>query len=458
MISLRLPVIIFAIGTIVGCAEQSENTGVVLLISEPERQIVVSDPPDMAMEPENTIPLIEPSNGNNLPGSMDECAGIEQRVCQGACGIQTCVQGAWSDCSGGVERCNGHDDDCDENTDENLGVGMTCTNRQDDGCVGAGQLACNTETQSVVCDAAPAVPQVEICDGADNDCDGTPDEDFPNRRCCTEDFQCPPSASCTDGECVGSPNGGSTGGLPGFGSGSDGGACVTLFDCPIGQTCAGGRCSAMCFTHQDCGADERCACPPEDPGCLLMACLPGAAMGPGDEGGDPNCENAVVVGGPGQYLGSTIDRANDMTSSCGNQGQGRDLVFSARFAEEQRIVIDTIGSGFDTVLSVRNQCGDANTEIQCDDDAAGQTFSEISMNVVPDQDYFIIVHGYDRANQGDVVLNIQAMQNGGNGNGNGAGCNNACEYANDDACDDGGPGSSFSVCELGTDCNDCGPR
>jgi hypothetical protein len=460
MKSLILTVILCSMGTILGCNDRSENTGILLLIPETERQIGITDPPDMSIEPENSIPLLEPSGGDNMMGSLGECAGIEQRACENVCGMQTCVQGAWSDCANGVEQCNGHDDDCDENIDENLGVGMTCTNRQDDGCVGSGLLVCDSETQSVVCDAQPAEPQAEACDGMDNDCDGTPDEDFPNQRCCTEDYQCPPSASCVDNECVGGPDGGSTGGSPGFGSGSGNGACLTLLDCPFGQTCASGMCTAMCFTHQDCSIDEHCGCPPEDPGCLLMACLPGAPMGQGGGGGDPNCENTIVIEGPGQYGGSTNNHANDMTSSCGNGGRGRDIVFSARFAEGQQVVIDTTGSDFDTVLSVRNQCGDANTEIECDDDGAGRTFSEIRMNVVPDQDYFIIVHGFGQRNQGNVILNIQGEQNGGNAGGgeNGAACNNSCQFANDDACDDGGPGSSFSVCNLGTDCNDCGPR
>jgi hypothetical protein len=37
-------------------------------------------------------------------------------------------------------------------------------------------------------------------------------------------------------------------------------------------------------------------------------------------------------------------------------------------------------------------------------------------------------------------------------------CTNTCWYADDGDCDDGGPGSDFSLCELGTDCFDCGPR
>lgn len=37
-------------------------------------------------------------------------------------------------------------------------------------------------------------------------------------------------------------------------------------------------------------------------------------------------------------------------------------------------------------------------------------------------------------------------------------CDDTCFYANDGLCNDGGPGSVFSVCELGSDCTDCGPR
>ncbi len=40
----------------------------------------------------------------------------------------------------------------------------------------------------------------------------------------------------------------------------------------------------------------------------------------------------------------------------------------------------------------------------------------------------------------------------------GEGCTNTCRYAFDNDCDDGGEGSDFSLCELGTDCGDCGRR
>ena len=37
-------------------------------------------------------------------------------------------------------------------------------------------------------------------------------------------------------------------------------------------------------------------------------------------------------------------------------------------------------------------------------------------------------------------------------------CDDSCTFAMDGECDDGGPDSDTSVCDLGTDCSDCGPR
>lgn len=37
-------------------------------------------------------------------------------------------------------------------------------------------------------------------------------------------------------------------------------------------------------------------------------------------------------------------------------------------------------------------------------------------------------------------------------------CEETCGFSGDGECDDGGEGSMFDACELGTDCMDCGPR
>ncbi len=37
-------------------------------------------------------------------------------------------------------------------------------------------------------------------------------------------------------------------------------------------------------------------------------------------------------------------------------------------------------------------------------------------------------------------------------------CDNSCASANDNECDDGGPDSLYDICALGSDCADCGVR
>ena len=37
-------------------------------------------------------------------------------------------------------------------------------------------------------------------------------------------------------------------------------------------------------------------------------------------------------------------------------------------------------------------------------------------------------------------------------------CTNFCVHSRDGDCDDGGPGSEYSLCARGSDCNDCQPK
>ena len=332
---------------------------------------------------------------------------------------------------------------------------MTCSDRLDNGCTGLGTLGCNPIDGTVQCQVTDAEPISERCDGLDNDCDGTPDEDFPNQRCCSENYHCPPRAECVDNNCIGeSVSGGGNGGTPGGSSGLGlGDICISTFDCALGLTCADGTCLNVCFFDSDCLNGQRCACPMSDPACILTVCRD---IEPQD--GRSNCQAPQPINALGLYMANTNGAANDLNSTCGNGGAGPDVVFELTLPVAQTIVIDTSGSSFDTVLTVRSQCNRSDSEFACDDDSGEGTTSRLILDVQAAQPYFITIHGYGFNSAGAVLLEVASRQGAADNPNAGGLCDDTCAFSDDGACDDGGPDSSFSVCEFGTDCTDCGPR
>jgi hypothetical protein len=131
--------------------------------------------------------------GNCPEGDVRSCyTGPRGTESVGECsaGQQQCLNGNYQACLGATlpatELCNGLDDDCDGEVDEGFGVGDRCVTGVGV-CRAGGSLACDRSGIGTFCDAQTVAPSAEICDGLDNDCDGTVDEDFPGLgNTCTE--------------------------------------------------------------------------------------------------------------------------------------------------------------------------------------------------------------------------------------------------------------------------------
>jgi hypothetical protein len=120
--------------------------------------------------------LIDEDVGGGEPCSIT-VAGI------GTCiGGRTCGGAAGFVCEGQVptaELCNYADDDCDGSTDEGFaGLGTLCSPGVG-ACQRFGSIRCTADGMGVECSVVAGAPGTELCNQIDDDCDGKVDEAFP---------------------------------------------------------------------------------------------------------------------------------------------------------------------------------------------------------------------------------------------------------------------------------------
>jgi hypothetical protein len=128
---------------------------------------------------------------NDCDGVTDEGTDVACHMAEndrfvgiGRCvtGVRACAEGALAEvCVGEVspspEQCNGADDDCDVSTDEDFAadLGAACTQGVG-ACAQSGINVCAGDGGSVVCSVQALAPGAEVCNNVDDDCDGIVDE------------------------------------------------------------------------------------------------------------------------------------------------------------------------------------------------------------------------------------------------------------------------------------------
>jgi hypothetical protein len=215
----------------------------------------------------------------------------------------------------------------------------------------------------------------EVCgDGQDNDDDGEVD--------------------CDDPDCLGAPTCGELDCGDGLDDDQDGLTDCDDLDCAASRLCAReGDCDDGADNDNDRAAD----C--EDADCAQdQACRQGAGT----------CEDPLLLDASGLFTGSTEGLDDAHAPSC-QPDTAQEAVWRLVAPTSGAVCLDTYGTVFDTVLSVRADCPDAASELVCNDDTEDPSYrlrSQVELAVEADASYFILVDGF-RGNAGDYALRLR---------------------------------------------------
>ncbi len=230
---------------------------------------------------------------------------IHTTLCTGS-NVDPAIPGIWRfQIRSGEVICPGAGDACSTGM-----MGVCATGRTS--CVGDG-IECRPEVSS----------SPEICDGLDNDCDGTVDEEDPaicgdfeecrDGSCvgvcfegsCPDGFVCNDDRLCVEAACVDV--------VCGENERCEAGTCVTPCDgvtCPHGLSCVVGQCVDLCdgATCEECTVCEEGACVQE---CALAGCDSGEACDPSGSCVDADCLGVTCAAGEFCQDGSCVDSCTD---------------------------------------------------------------------------------------------------------------------------------------------------
>lgn len=122
---------------------------------------------------------------------------------------------------------------------------------------------------------------------------------------------------------------------------------------------------------------------------------------PGDQ-----CAYALPIS-EGTYTANNTNATTHLEDPCGGGGE-HDLWWAFTPIASGLATIDTAGSDFDTVLSVRSACN--RDALACSDDYDGLPTSQVAVGVLDGHTYYVRVAGV-AGNTGNITLNISTAPN-----------------------------------------------
>ncbi len=162
----------FATGFLFGCTSSRGPSEIDKQLAKAKRDATKRKPAECY--PESKEPCYTAADGSQ---------GAEGTAGRGICkeGLRQCDAGGfWQACDGSVlpgkELCNDIDDDCNGRVDDGFERAGTKCFAGEGECRAEGKVTCSADGSQSTCSAAAKAPGAEVCDGRDNDCDGTIDD------------------------------------------------------------------------------------------------------------------------------------------------------------------------------------------------------------------------------------------------------------------------------------------
>ena len=391
-------------------------------------------------------PVDEECNGidDNCDGEIDNgpddwfvwCETGALGVC--SIGITTCVE-AEMICVPGEEAtdelCDARDNDCDGETDEDFGLESDCSVGVGI-CVREGTLICSEETLDSVCNVEPGEPEEEICDdGLDNDCDAQIDEGC-NDNCETgaslelsvvETRIFSSTETASDDYQTGCTEEGGRDVVYNFNVPNRAGFHFSFYEVEVPF-------NAVLLLYEECGNEETliaCSEVAEDGGLPFLDIILEAGdytlvvdgnsgedfgdfiLGAGFMSGD-TCDSSrtIFIDGHGSFsvTGNTTDLNNDYQPGSCSRGHGKDMVFEFTVDRPYFMNIDSCDTPFDTVMYMAEECGNPDTEFECNNNLT-RCDPQSGWNdlVIREGTYYVFVDGRRDDDEGEVVLNFDVL-------------------------------------------------